>query len=334
MVIECALEWLRGPLSDIQGVLAIVSSFIFQFQGVQLRELERSPTHPFYCFAELSDGWAIGDGFGSVSVYDINATRLLYEVKHPYAVYSIAPLSDNAFVSNAEVGFWVARTSLERRITFQTTNYQDHGHCILKLVSFPNGFVVSASKAGLLHVWDTKLDGADCYVRSLPSSEAVADVTKCGEHLASLHKHFASTTVETSACIWDMQTGTLLKKIALDFRYFKSFTPLDDKTLVFSTFDGFHVYDVESGAKLFHKRLESTAWTSYDSVILCATPDVDLYATTDNDTLTTLDMQNRAKTFLPSPTVQASLLGLNGMFYISSGHIIAHDEHRRMFVWK
>jgi hypothetical protein len=70
MSLAVALKWLREPLMDIKGVIDIVSSFFFRFQGVQVRELTRRSKSVINCLVPLSNAWAVGDMAGDVTLYD------------------------------------------------------------------------------------------------------------------------------------------------------------------------------------------------------------------------------------------------------------------------
>jgi hypothetical protein len=269
---------------------------------------------------ELSDGWAVGDGFGDVSVFDANAERGLYVVRHTYPVYTIAALDDNQFVSNAEHGFWIVQMPISRHITFKNERHPDHKHCVLKLVSFPNGIVASTTKCGpWVHVWDTTR--ADCYMHTLVGSGTAADITACGDRLVSVHKK-----VDAAAWVWDAQSGAHLHTVALNCRYFKTCTALDERTMCFYAVGGFAVYDADTWTMRFEQTLDVFSWTAFDSQIMCS-------SLRDN-ALSIVDTNNGAVHILSSDTIEALQANrVDRMLYIRSGHIIASVEGT-LCVWR
>jgi hypothetical protein len=335
MSLQRALEWLRDPLRDIAGLLSIVSGFIFQFEGVQLRRLARQSSRAIHCLVELSDGWAVGDSLGGVSVYDTEAEHCLYVVQQAYAVYTIAPLDHNGFASNAEFGLWVVHDSTRtpsvpnRRFVHRTKSRPaDEKHCILKLVSYPSGLVVSSTKSGpLLHVWDTKLEGADFNVRTLVGRGVVADLTASGDQLVSVHKTIMDRTneFETTACIWDVQNGVHLQTIELDVRYFKSFIALNEDTLVVFDFGGCHVFDTKTGIKRFERKCVVTSWVNYDSQILCSF---------FHNGLALLDVDDGTLQNCSPDQIEALTPSrVDRLLYLRSGRIVVCKDGN-LYVWK
>jgi len=319
MALEFALQWLRGPMKHVQGVLSIVSGYIFQFEGVQVRQLRRRSDCSIHCLVELSDGWAVGDGFGDVSIYDTDAVQCLYVVRHAYPVYTIAALPHNHFVSNADQGFWVVQLPTSRHITFQNDQHSDYKHCILKLVAFPNGIVASITKCGpWVHVWDMH---TGCCIHTLNGSGVAADIVTCGDRLLSVHKK-----VESTAWVWDAQSGAHLQTIALNCLYFKTCTALDEQTMCFHVVGGLFVFNVQTWSLRFERTLDMCSWTTFDDQIMCSS--------LCNDTLTMLDTNTGAVRVLSCPKIKALQASqVDRMLYIRSGHIVASSKGK-LFVWR
>lgn len=325
MALAVAIEWLRDPLKHIQGITSIVSSFVFEFEGVQLRQLPRRSDCTIHCLTELTDGWAVGDGFGDVSVFDPNAEHCLFVVRHAYPVYTIAALDDNHFASNGDRGFWVVQMPTAHHVTFKNENHADYNHCILKLVAFPHGIVVSTTKCGpWIHVWDTRRQGTDCYMHTMVGSGTVADIGACGacgNRLVSVHKK-----VEATAWVWDVETGAHLQTVALNFRYFKSCAALDERTMCFYVVGGFSVFDVKTWTMLFEQTMDVFAWTTFDSQIMCSS--------LRDDTLSMLDVNTGALRILSSQNIKALQTSqVDRLLYIRSGHVVASMEGK-LFVWR
>jgi hypothetical protein len=237
-------------------------------------------------------------------------------------VYTIAALSDNHFVSNADHGFWIVQLPISRHISLHNEQHPDRAHCVLKLVSFPNGTVASTTKCGpWVHVWDTKRRGADCYMHTLVGSGPAADITSCGDRLVSVHKK-----VDATAWVWDVQSGAHLQTVALNSRYFKTFAALDDTKMVFYVVGGFSVFDVQTWTLCFEPTLDVFSWTAFDSHILCSS--------LRDDTLSVVDINSGAVRTLSAEKFTALRASqVDRLLYIRSGHIVASSEGK-LFVWR
>ena len=252
MAFACALEWLRGPLMRIQGVIDIVASFSFNFQGVALRVLPReSSPSMIECLVELSHGWAVGDAAGYVSVYDFECEKLLRTYRMHYAVYTIASYGENGFICNSSSGFLVWNNLKSRRVP----GADDHRIC--KLLSFRGDIAASCSNADeRVHVYDlvnVYLNGQSTVLHSLHGPGRVTDVAKCEDTLVSVH----DTQSHVVVWLWDVRRGTHVHSIPLEFN--NIYNVIVNQTTFMFIDEEFHVhaYNLET------KRADIVARTDF-----------------------------------------------------------------------
>ena len=313
MALECALEWLRGPLMGIQGVVDIVASFFFKFQGVKVRVLPRESRSAIECLVALPHAWAIGDSAGYVSVYDLQCKQLLRTYNIRYPVFTIATFGENGFMCNANSGFWVLNNLEPPNSKFRRiTGADDRGIC--KLLSFPADIAASCSNTENVHVYDITRQST----YSLKGPGRVTDIVKCDENtLWSVHNTHSNVAV----WLWDVQRGTHLRSIPFEFVliYNVVATP---HTLVFIDPEYcVHAYNLE---------------TMHDSIVgttdrFCTIPD-DRIISSGFDRFGTIDVLNAR--LLDKPQARSKGVYSNFKFvYVHTGHVIMcnFDEVQ---VWK
>lgn len=238
MAVVFAVEWLRGPLRDISGLVNIVSSFCFQFRGVPVRELPRESTSTITCVVCLSDAWAVGDSDGNVSVYDSCCEQLLRTDCHGYPVYTVASFGDNGFVCNAKQGFWVRHKEKTWLVP------SEEAHCIFKLASFPDGTVASCSKLnGVIRIYD--LHAASPFLRVLLVPGRVSDIVQCSHMLASVHET-EEPPFNVVVWLWDARQGTVVHTIPLQYQFVYNVVAAENKLAFIDPQMRAHVYNLET----------------------------------------------------------------------------------------
>lgn len=331
MAFRAALECLHGPLMGISGVIDLVSSYIFQFQGRPVRELSRTSDAGINCITALSDGWAVGDSAGNVELYDSDCERLLRTYTHAQSVNTIAQFgNDNGFVCNSMFGvvFWRNQRS---------DHFMSHdSRCVFKLVSFPNGLVAACSKiTSIVHVYRAKDEGASITLRCLHSligPHRVSDVVKCGDMLGSVHQanHLECHTV---VWLWDARLGIHLHTIPLACAYVCDIvSPTDDTMAFIDTWFAVHVFNVDT------KRYDQ-----YDDADLayntCVIPDGRFLTTSVEGDV----FYSRTADFEGGDTLEINLSEqhklqlvpnkMSHLLYIPTDHIVICREGK-LLVWK
>jgi hypothetical protein len=323
MALEVAREWLQGPLMGISGLIDIVSSFIFQFKGVQVRELPRESGSYITCITELSNGWAVGDEAGNIAVYDAQCEQLLKTYRHLSPVRTMAACgADNGFVFNQTIG--IAYRHNEETHWFCSRD----GHNVFKLVTFPNGVVVSCSKITTsVHVyiaWGEKKSMVFHFAHSMTGLHRAADIVRCGRLLASVHQTKISGP-NTEVWLWDARRGHHMHTFPLMCSYICNAISLTDgKMLFIDTGFKLHVYSEEKNAYQASKVAHT----------LCATPDGGFLTTRLHDDNFYLN-SNGFETMVPNQnqtTIPDCLM--SHTVYLPSGHVVICHENRKLVVWK
>jgi hypothetical protein len=240
MALEYALEWLRGPLLDIRGVLDIVASFIFQFKGVRVRDLPHQSTiHPIItCLEALSDGLAVGDTAGTIGIYDSQCVGLLKTYHQQSPVHTIAAYgADNGFVCNSWFG-----VTFHKQDAFESF-YSHDGHQVFKLITFPDGLIASCSKISkAVHIYIRGSISDDMqfrYLHSLTGNHRAADIVRCGDLLAVVY--------QAPGVVWllDALTGMHVQTLPLACNYVCDLAfPTKDLMVVLDTTMCLHTYSL------------------------------------------------------------------------------------------
>jgi hypothetical protein len=324
MSIELALEWLRGPLLGIEGVIDIVSSFIFQFKGVQVRELAReSDLSCINCITCLSDGWAVGDEAGNIGVYDQQCEQLLRTYHHPSPVRTIAAFgAGNGFVFNQTLG-------MVYRQNEETEGFCSRdGNQVFKLVTFSDGLVVSCSKITTsVHVYITWRQPSlkFYFMHSMTGKHRAADIMQCGGLLASVHQTMISGP-KTEVWLWDVRRGLHLYTFPLTCSYICDAISLTDDTMVFiDTSFRVHMCNATKGYE--------AGKAAYN---MCAVPDGWFLTTRlHNDNFYMLSSDIQSEVIVPNKN-QAAIpdCHMSRILYVPSGHVVVCQENRKLVVWK
>lgn len=319
MALDVALNWLRGPLMDISGLVDMVSSFFFQFRGIPVRELPRESTSTINCLVALTNAWAVGDSAGHVSVFDLQCKRLLRTYRHGHPVYTVASFGENGFMCNAGHGFWVWNNHKSRRVPGEDEN------CIFKLVSFPDGLAASCSKLnGEVHVYD--LHGASTFLHILLGPGRVSDIVECGDRLASVHET-EDAAFNIAVQLWDARRGTIVHTVQLQCPFIYNVISIEHSLVFIDPQLRVHVHDLETG----HQDVVAMTYR------LCAIPDGRVLITSVvDDTFQTVE--------LPSPSARPAAppdntkdtsepRGICWMLYSPAGFIVS-CKYNKISVWK
>lgn len=312
MALACALEWLRGPLMDIQGVLDMVASFFFKFQGVPVRVLPRESPSTIECLVELTHGWAVGDSAGNVSVYDFECEKLLsiYHMGHP--VYTIASYGADGCMCNANSGFWVWN-NLDPFYLWRYI-YGPYNRSIVKLVSLSGGIAASCSTFDEnVHVYN--LNHQCSFLHSLKGPGRVTDIARCEEDtLMSVHV----TPLQVAVLMWDARRGTHVRSIPLEFNHIHN---------VFVNQTTFMFIDPESCVHAFD------LGTKRDSIVaradrFCVIPDNHILTSNSASSFGVVDVTNAQ-----ASDVQVTVWSNHfKVLYVRTGHVIVCHSNQ-VQVW-
>jgi WD40 repeat protein len=315
MALACALEWLRGPLMGIQGVIDIVASFSFKFQGVPVRVLPRESTSMIACLVEISHCWAVGDAAGDVSVYDFECEKLLRTYRMHYPVYTIASYGENGFMCNANSGFWVWNNLKSRRVPGADRAI------ICNLLSFRGDIAASCSNADeRVHVYDLAnvyLNGQSTVLHSLRGPGRVTDVAQYEDTLISVHETHSYGVV----WLWDVRRGTHVHSIPLEFNHIYHIHNVIVNQTMFMFIDEesrVHAYDLET------KRDNIVARTDR----FCAIPDNRILTSGSDSSFGVVDVTN-------AYTSDAQVKARSNCFkfvYVRTGRVIVCNLHE-VQVW-
>ncbi len=323
MSLEYALEWLKGPLMGIGGVIDIVSSFIFQFKGVQVRELPRqSDASCINCITALSDGWAVGDDDGHIGVYDLQCEQLLKTYQTGAPVRTIAAFGDdNGLVFN-QVSRIIYRHD-EDLVTHWCSSHD--GRQVFKLVTFPDGLVVSCSKTTTsvhVYTWSGKVFH---FMHSLTALHRTTDIVRCGLLLASFHQS-AIFGPNVEVWLWDVRRGHHLHTFPLACSYvYHAISLTDSKIALVDSICRLHVYNEEKNAYEVSK-VAST---------LCALPDGELLTTrVHDDNFYILAPGDQCETIVHNQKQSASNYHMSYIFYVPSGHVVVCNGNLQILVYK
>jgi hypothetical protein len=309
MSLACALEWLRGPLMGIEGVLDMVASFFFQFQELKVRDLPKMSESPINCVVALANGWAVGDMAGHVGVYDLQCERLVCIYRHTNPVYAIANYGDDGFVCNATHGLWVWKNKKARKIPGVDL------HVILKLVSFPDGVAASCSKADkTIRVYD--LHAPYAATHSLMGPGRATDLVRCGDFLVSVHQT-QEDPFNVAVWTWDARVGTHLQSLSLEFTWIGKVIATDHTIFFIDPQSFAHAFDLDTRAHRIFTKTEE----------LCIIPDGRLL--THDESFHIVEATNAV-----IPDID-SRVGIDACFllYVCTGHVLIWNS-TRIQVWK
>lgn len=309
MSVACALDWLRGPLMGIQGVIDIVAGFFFEFQEVMVRDLAKMSARPINCVVELANAWAVGDMDGHVGVYDLQCEQLLCIYRHTHPVYTIANHGENGFICNASCGVWAWNNKKARKIPGVDA------HVILKLVSFPDGVAASCSKVDeIIRVYD--LHAKHAATHSLFGPGRTTDLVRCGDTLVSVHET-PHAPFNLSVWMWDARVGTHLQSLLLEFNWIGNLIATDDAIFFIDPQSFAHAYELETRSHRIFTKTEK----------MCIIPDGRIL--TRDKTFRMIEANN---TVIPEVDCGRSIESCL-LLYIRTGHVIIWTSVA-IHVWK
>jgi hypothetical protein len=278
----------------------------------------------------------VGDDAGDIGVYDLQCEQLLKTYRNLSPVLTIAACGDG-FVFNQTIGI-VYRHNLATRwfCSFD-------GQPVLKLVTFPNGLVVSCSKITTsvhVHIAWGETSKVFPFAHSLTGLQTATDIIRCGRLLASVHQTEISGP-NAEVWLWDARRAHHLHTLPLTCSHICNAISLGGSAMAFiDTSFRLHVYEDKTGCELSkddNSYILNTISPFEIAYTVCALPDSCFLTTRLHDNNFYI-LNSQGETIVHQDQTSLPDLHMSHMFshilYMSSGHVVICQDNTKLSVWK